>query len=81
MIITIIICITFIICFSIAGYIYYKLKINEDFKTKSEDIKRIIISFRDIYIEGRYSDKPKYKGNTIDIIHTLDFILKVLNNG
>lgn len=81
MIITIIICITFIICFSIAGYIYYKLKINEDFKTKSEDIKRFIVSFRDTYIEGVYSDKPKFKGNAIDIIHTLHFILKVLNNG
>lgn len=81
MIITIIICITFIICFSIAGYIYYKLKINEDFKTKSEDIKRCIISFRDTYIEGLYSDKPKFRGNPIDIIHTLNFILKVLNNG
>ena len=81
MIITTIICITFIICFSIGGYIYYKLKINEDFKTKSEDIKRLIVSFRDTYIEGPYSDKPKFRGNCIDIIHALHYILKVLNNG
>lgn len=80
MIITTIICITFIICFSIAGYIYYKLKINEDFKTKSEDIKRILISFRDTYIEGPYSDKPIFTGKPKEIIHLIKYINDVLNN-
>lgn len=48
-------------------YVYYHLQINKDFKQKSKDIKDIINTFANNYIEDIYTNKPKFKGNGVDI--------------
>lgn len=81
MIICLIICFTFVICFAISAKIYYTLKINKDFKVKAEDIRKYCNRFIYDYLDGTsYCDKSKvkYVGKPSDIYHFCKTILDII---
>ena len=83
MIITTIICITFVICFIISSRIYYNLKINKEFTIKSSNIISIINEFKNTYVDGYYRNDgidSKYIGKGKDLCCLFTTIERILNN-
>ena len=74
----VIIAITLTIWFCIAMKVFYDLRINKEFTTKVKDVKAVVNTFRDTYLEG-YSKNSKYVGKGSDIHNLIKSLNEILN--